>query len=126
MIIYYDGYCNICRTSSTIWKKLDWLDKLSFISFRTLKDYPAEMEKQLFVEHHGKWYKGFTAIIQIAKKLPLLWVTIPFLYIFQWIGLGGFLYSKIASNRKIVPVNQCQGDTCMIHSNQDDPSLGDE
>ncbi|MBM7598792.1 putative DCC family thiol-disulfide oxidoreductase YuxK [Virgibacillus halotolerans] len=119
MIIYYDGYCSLCRTSSTIWKKLDWRNKLSFTSFRTLKEYPAEMEKQLFVDHHGKWFKGFNAIIQIAKMLPLLWITVPFLYIFKWIGLGSFIYNIVAKNRKIIPVNQCDDDTCTIHPNQD-------
>lgn len=128
VIIYYDGYCSMCRASSTLWQKLDWMDKLNFTSFRKLSGYPKEMEKQLFVDYHGKWFKGFDGILQIVKKLPLLWIVLPFLYVFKWLGLGSFIYNTIAKNRKIVPVNQCDGDgdACMIHPNQDSSDSSDK
>ncbi|MFC2947392.1 thiol-disulfide oxidoreductase DCC family protein [Virgibacillus sediminis] len=114
MIVYYDSYCKLCTTSSNIWKKLDWRDKLIFRSFRTLENYPKEMEESLHVQHKGKWWNGYDAIINIAKLLPALWILLPFLYLFKWVGLGNYIYGKIAANRKLVPVNHCQGDTCRI------------
>ncbi|WP_156290523.1 thiol-disulfide oxidoreductase DCC family protein [Oceanobacillus salinisoli] len=117
MIVYYDSYCKLCTTSSTVWGKLDWKNKLSFESFRHLKDYPIEMEKSLHVFHNGKWYKGYDAIIQIAKILPLLWLLIPAMYLFKILGLGDVIYNQIAKKRKLVPVNQCHpGESCHISS----------
>ncbi|WP_249869967.1 thiol-disulfide oxidoreductase DCC family protein [Oceanobacillus saliphilus] len=116
MIIYYDSYCKICTNSSTIWKKLDWKNKLTFDSFRNIKDYPPEMEKSLHVFHNHRWYKGYSAIIQIAKMLPLLWVFVPLLYLFKLIGFGDFIYKLVAKNRKLVPVNHCsEGESCQIN-----------
>ncbi|RKQ37302.1 thiol-disulfide oxidoreductase DCC family protein [Oceanobacillus halophilus] len=118
MIIYYDSYCKLCTTSSTVWKKLDWGNHLTFKTFRDLEDYPVEMEHSLHVYHHDTWYKGFNAIIQIAKTLPLLWSFLPFLYLFKIIGLGDVIYKHIAKNRKLVPVAQCKaGEACKNPSN---------
>ncbi|MFC3039946.1 thiol-disulfide oxidoreductase DCC family protein [Virgibacillus xinjiangensis] len=114
MIIYYDSYCRLCTASSSLWKKLDWRNKLTFQTFRALEDYPAEMEKSLHVQHKGQWSKGYQAIIEIAKLLPALWILLPFLHLFKWLGLGDYIYGKIASHRRLVPVDQCQGDACRI------------
>ncbi|MFD1040054.1 thiol-disulfide oxidoreductase DCC family protein [Virgibacillus byunsanensis] len=115
MVVYYDSYCKFCKTSATLWTKIDWAKKLTFNSFRTLEDYPKEMEKELHVAYNGKWYRGYNALIQIAKMLPLMWPALPFMYLFKWIGLGNFLYRKIAENRKLVPVGQCDDDSCELH-----------
>ncbi|WP_067727743.1 thiol-disulfide oxidoreductase DCC family protein [Oceanobacillus damuensis] len=116
MIVYYDSYCKICTNSSTIWKKFDWRNNLTFDSFRNMKDYPPEMEKSLHVFHNNKWYNGYSAIIQITKMLPLFWALVPFMYFFKFIGLGDLLYIWVAKNRKLVPVNQCEdGESCQIN-----------
>lgn len=118
MIVYYDSFCKMCTNSSTIWRKLDWRNKLTFQSFRNLKDYPVEMEESLHVQKDKRWYKGYTAIIQIAKTLPLLWLSLPFLYLFKVIGIGDMVYKVIAKNRKLVPVNQCKSnEACQINPN---------
>lgn len=114
MIIYYDSLCKMCTSSSIFWKKIDWKTRLTFESFRTIENYPKEMEESLHVYHRDKWHKGFHAIIEISKKLPLLWVFLPFMYFLKWIGLGDFIYKKIAKNRKLVPVNQCDHNGCRI------------
>ena len=120
MIIYYDSYCNLCKTSSTLWKKMDWGQKLTFTSFRSMKDYPKTMEEQLHVYDKNKWYQGYSALIQIIKVLPLMWILLPFLYFFKWIGFGDFIYRKVASNRKLVPIDQCNNDGCRIPPKQKD------
>src|SRR5690625_6989985 len=106
MIIYYDSYCNMCKTSSTLWKKMDWGQKLTFTSFRSMKNYPKTMEEQLHVYDKNKWYQGYSALIQIIKVLPLMWILLPFLYFFKWIGFGDFIYRKVASrDRKSTRLN---------------------
>ncbi|MGP4108777.1 DCC1-like thiol-disulfide oxidoreductase family protein [Virgibacillus sp. L01] len=116
MIIYYDSYCKMCTSSSLFWNKMDWRNKLSFKSFRMLDNYPKEMEESLHVYHQDKWYKGFDAIMEVSRKLPLMWILLPFMYLFKWIGLGEFIYKKIAKNRRLVPVNQCDHDGCRTDS----------
>lgn len=118
MIIYFDSHCNLCKTSSTLWKKMDWGQKLRFTSFRSMKNHPKAMEEQLHVYDKHNWYQGYSALIQIVKVLPLMWVLLPFLYFFKWIGLGNFIYRKVAANRKLVPINQCDNDGCKIPSRQ--------
>lgn len=114
MIIYYDSYCELCTKSSTLWGKLDWQHKLIFESFRTLESCPPEMEENLHIAHKNKIYIGFNAIIQIIKQLPLLWIFLIVMYPLKWLGLGQFIYKKIAQNRKLVPVSQCDSVTCEI------------
>ncbi|MGY0692144.1 thiol-disulfide oxidoreductase DCC family protein [Virgibacillus sp. FSP13] len=119
MIVFYDSFCSMCRNSSIIWKKFDWNNHLIFESFRDLENYPKAMEENLHVKENGKWYVGFTALIQIAKHLPLLWILVPFLYFFKIIGLGDFIYKKVAANRKLIPVNQCDDKGCQLPTNKD-------
>lgn len=116
MIIYFDSYCKMCTSSSIFWKKIDWRNQLSFESFRTIENYPKAMEESLHVYHQKRWFEGFDAIIEVSKKLPLMWVPLPIMYLFKWIGLGDFIYKKIARNRRLVPVNQCDHDGCRIDS----------
>ncbi|GGB48818.1 thioredoxin [Lentibacillus populi] len=114
MIVYYDSFCKICTNSSIIWKKFDWNNRLTFASFRDLEDYPKAMEESLHVHQKGKWYTGYNALMQITKQLPLLWVMVPFMYILKAIGIGDFIYKKVAKNRKLIPVNQCRDGACQI------------
>ena len=107
VIIYYDSYCQLCINNSKVWKKLDWLNKLDLVSFRTLDHYPKLMEEQIHVYSNGIWYVGFCALIQIAKMLPLLWPLLPIMYMVKWIGLGDFVYKKIAQSRTIIPIDHC-------------------
>ncbi|MFD2761961.1 thiol-disulfide oxidoreductase DCC family protein [Lentibacillus juripiscarius] len=114
MIIYFDSYCKLCTKSSLFWKKADWFHHLKFSSFRDLDNYPEAMAETLHVYDRGQWFQGFQAIISVTKKLPALWVLVPFLYGVKWIGLGDYLYKKIARNRKLIPVRQCDQGTCGI------------
>lgn len=116
MIIYFDSYCSLCRNIVAAWKKVDWLDKLTFTSFRSLGNYPQAMEQQLHVYHHYQWYQGYSAILEIAKMLPLMWVFLPVLYLFKWLGTGNFIYRKFAANRKLIPLNKCSDEKCSLTS----------
>ena len=114
MVIFYDSFCPICNMNARIWKNLDCRNQLHFYSFRDLPDYPHAMEKLLHVRDSGHWYTGYEAIIQICKKLPVLWIVLPVLYAIKLLGLGDTLYSFIANNRKLIPVNQCHNGVCDI------------
>ncbi|WP_461180935.1 thiol-disulfide oxidoreductase DCC family protein [Virgibacillus kimchii] len=115
MIIYYDGYCSICKGSKAFWKKVDWGKKLTYQSFRDLPSYPEAMEKSLHVSHKGKWFQGYHAILEITKQIPIMWPLLLFMYPVKWIGFGEKLYQYIARNRKIIPVDQCTNGTCRMN-----------
>lgn len=108
MIIYYDSYCQLCTNSTQLWKKTDWFNTLQFVSFRTLDDYPKLMEEQLHVYSNKQWYIGYAALIHIAKTLPLMWLLLPLMYMLKWIGLGDYIYKKVAKSRSIIPIHQCK------------------
>lgn len=114
MVIFYDNFCPMCTANARLWKKMDRHNRLFFYSFRDLPEYPEAMEESLHVRHKGRWYVGYEAIIQIGKQLPALWITLPLLYMVKILGLGELLYTFIARNRKLIPVNQCSDGTCAI------------
>lgn len=116
MIIYYDSQCKLCTNSSLFWKKVDWNHHLTFESFRSTRKFSKAMEESLHIYHQEKWYRGFNALIEISKQLPVTWVLVPFMYFLKWVGLGDFVYKQIAKNRKLIPVNQCTDNGCRIDS----------
>jgi|SRR5690625_909734 len=118
MYVYYDSFCTLCTKNARIWKKIDWFNKLKLISFRSLNDYPQQMEEQLHVFAKGRWYVGFTAFIQIVKALPLLWICLPFMYLAKWCRLGDAIYEKVAKWRFHIFGQYCSGQ-CAINYKKD-------
>ncbi|MBP2256967.1 thiol-disulfide oxidoreductase DCC family protein [Virgibacillus alimentarius] len=108
MIVYYDGNCMMCTNTSKLLNKMDIRNKLTFTSFRKIEDYPKAMKESLHVYYKHIIFQGYDAFIQIAKVLPIMWIFLPLMYIFKWLGLGEFIYKKVAASRKIIPVNQCE------------------
>lgn len=116
MIIYYDGYCSMCKTSKAVWERIDFGNKLTFQSFRNLSSYPEAMEKSLHVIHKNKWFQGYQALIAIARQIPIMWPVLLFMYPVKWLGLGDKMYQLVARKRKIIPVNQCTDHECRIQN----------
>src|SRR5690625_5200421 len=88
MIVYYDGQCDLCIRIVTLCQKLYSHKKISYISFHKLRNYPREMEEELHVKSNGKMYKGFHALIIIARAIPLFWLAVPLMYILKGVHLG--------------------------------------
>lgn len=123
LLVFYDGYCPLCRGSKKAIEKADWLHKIEFQSFReegimseyNLYDKQPEERIYGFRLRDQRGYEGIQTILQIAKRVPLYWVFVPFLYIAIKIGLGQRFYDFIATRRKIVPVGQCDDQGCPVH-----------
>lgn len=116
--IYYDGICPTCLKTMSKINKLDFFNSLKMIDFRD-RNYAINisyfnLEKLIHVkDKNGTIYKGFDALIAISKKLPVLWIFTPFMYLLKITKLGDFVYSIIANNRKLLEWNSCD-DNCNI------------
>lgn len=123
LLVFYDGYCPLCRGSKKAIEKADWLNKIGFLSFReegVISQYHLhnrQPEERIYsIRLHGQQhYEGIQTLLQIAKRVPLYWIFVPFLYLALKIGLGQPAYDFIAKKRNIVPVGQCDDEGCPVH-----------
>jgi predicted DCC family thiol-disulfide oxidoreductase YuxK len=126
LLVFYDGYCPLCRNSKKAIEKADWLSKIDFLSFRdpdvmeTYGLYGKNPEERMIGIRLGdrETYEGIETILQIVARVPLYWVFVPFLFIAVKIGLGQPAYDFIAKRRKIIPVGQCDEQGCPVHFRQ--------
>jgi len=121
-VVLYDGNCPFCQRSVAILKKFDWRRKLQFQNARLIDKLPhtdpALHAEELLAEMHlvprsGRpVYRGFKAFRWMAWRLPLLWVTAPFLYVPGVPWLGNKVYLWVARNRfKLAP---CKDGVCEL------------
>ncbi|HET7580726.1 MAG TPA: DUF393 domain-containing protein [Bacillales bacterium] len=124
LLVFYDGYCPLCRGSKRAIEKADWLHQIAFLSFREpgiieyygLRDKQPEERICSIHLHDHQVYEGIHTIFQISLHVPLYWIFVPFLYLSIKAGLGQRAYDFIAQRRKIIPVGQCSEEGCPIHS----------
>lgn len=119
-LVLYDGQCPLCQRSVRILQRLDWLGRLRFADARDPANVPATdpplehrrlMEEMHVVTNDGRVYHGFAAFRFMAWRLPVLWLTAPFLYIPGVPFIGQRVYMWVARNRfHLVPCHdgQCQ------------------
>lgn len=124
LLVFYDGYCPLCRGSKKAIENVDWLHKIEFLSFRedgVMSQYDLhdkKLEERIYSIRlrDRKGYEGIETILQMAMRVPLYWVFVPFLYLAIKVGLGQPAYDFIAKRRNIVPVGQCDENGCPIHA----------
>src|SRR5262249_43438856 len=120
--VFYDGHCALCRKSVHLLRRLDWMERLSFVDVRELAHPPADgpplsrermlEEVHLMTPDGGRVYHGFEAFRWIAWEVPLLWVLVPFLYLPGMGSLGQKFYLWVARNRfRLIP---CHGGVCAL------------
>ena len=125
MVVYFDGWCPLCRAAK---ERLSRLDRRGRLAFRSIRDEAVVgdlgisqevLARQMHVQtDDGRIIGGFPALVAIATLLPPLWVLWPFLVAAQWLGVGAVAYDWVARNRKIVPVGACEDGACPIHRAQ--------
>jgi predicted DCC family thiol-disulfide oxidoreductase YuxK len=107
--VFYDGWCPFCRQSIERLRSLDTLSLLEPISFRepgVLAQYNLDAER-LEARIHARTARvtveGIDAMTLIAMRLPLLWPTVPLLWVAVRLGVGQQVYDWIAARRTIIP-----------------------
>ncbi|WP_214808601.1 MULTISPECIES: thiol-disulfide oxidoreductase DCC family protein [unclassified Exiguobacterium] len=122
IIVFYDGWCPLCKKTKKTITKFDFLRKFEFISFRdpeVMSKYKLDASKVALEMHslnvkNGKMLKGFDSFIRFTLFLPLFIPFAPLMYTLKLLGLGDKTYNYIASKRTIIPVNQCDQE-CKIN-----------
>ncbi len=115
LFVFYDGWCPLCRKSAIRLQKLDWLNLLELTSLRDKEivdqfSIPEnELTKRIQSTIYGKGvrYEGIYTLLQISLRIPILWLTSPFIALSIIFGVGQSLYDWIAKRRTILPTGQC-------------------
>lgn len=121
--VFFDGWCPLCRGVKQRLERLDWLHRLIFRSIREpgategLGVAAAELERRMYVRdmRTGRVAGGIWAVAAVAARVPTLMPLWPVVILSAWAGVGGWAYDFVAARRGIVPVGQCEDDTCEIH-----------
>ncbi|QDU57877.1 DCC1-like thiol-disulfide oxidoreductase family protein [Aeoliella mucimassa] len=121
MHVMYDGNCRMCRRTMSILLALDWLKLL-----RPVSAFDREQIDQLGLGHleddalmrdmHAAEFgatreyhitRGFDAYQRIAWRMPVLWLTLPIVYLPPVAALGKSIYRRVADTRACsVPIRQ--------------------
>jgi predicted DCC family thiol-disulfide oxidoreductase YuxK len=123
-VVLYDGRCQFCLGSVKLLRRLDWLGRLAYRDANDPAGWPpcAEPlsrdrlleEMHLVPAHRRRAHVGFAAYQWLAARLPLLWLTVPLVYLPGVPALGRRLYRWVARNRyHLVP---CHDGQCALPS----------
>lgn len=101
---YYDARCGLCRRTTRVLRRLDWLGALRFEDMNTARDLPvplaAAMEGMPMRTHDDRTLIGFSAVRRALIRTPIG-------ALFAWIlyvpGLGWLaqrVYRHVAATRR--------------------------
>ncbi|GAA5347145.1 putative DCC family thiol-disulfide oxidoreductase YuxK [Planifilum fimeticola] len=132
MIVFYDGWCPLCRASVASSKKLDWFSLIRFVSFRepgVIQQYGLDADKAERRMHSTadgrRFAEGIDAVIQMATRLLPLWPAVPLLLLARWIGIGQRAYDFIASRRTILLTGGCGKHCSLEEGKKESVTLGE-
>ncbi|MNZ92194.1 hypothetical protein D3C78_1112090 [compost metagenome] len=121
IVVFFDGWCPVCNATKKKINHLDYFRQITWINFRDtnlLATYGliyTDVEKRMHSTrrtHKNKMKNGINSFIQITTRIPLMWLFVPMLLLAKLVGIGEFVYDYCASNRKVLPVNQCTDAVC--------------
>ncbi len=105
-ILYYDGYCGLCRGGMRTLKELDWLGRLSYQDLNTTpeSELPVPMDEALrgipMRTRDGRVLVGFPAMRRAMMQTPLLVGVAWLLYLPGISAVGDHVYRLVASRRR--------------------------
>jgi predicted DCC family thiol-disulfide oxidoreductase YuxK len=122
-VVIYDGLCQICTAQIRRLASWDTRGRLAYLSLHdpevplTYPDLTHEelMQNMVVVDRQGRRHHGAAALRQIARRVPRLWITVPFLYLPGSLPVWQWLYRQIADRRYRFNRDNCTGGTCHLH-----------
>lgn len=129
-VVYFDGYCPSCCGAARLIGRLDWFGKFQVVSFRHDDSFQqaglttAQLERAMYVVTGQRALAGFSAVVALSLRLPLLWPLLPALWLAYLTGVGARLYRFLAERRMIVAdTATCELTGCDVDSrNHQGPS----
>lgn len=110
-VVLYDGRCGFCKKTIFFLSMLDWLHRLEFKNFHDVHmrekyastiGLPALSKAMHAVDAHGNVTKGFFAFRVLSWEIPVLWLTVPILYVPGVSVIGQWMYGWIAAHRRSI------------------------
>lgn len=108
LTVYFDDECKVCMKIASILKKLDWLN---LIDIRYV-DGNVNYKQTLNSNSNAYFYKGFSSIVQICKRVPILLVSLPLMQILLKLKIGNYIYDNIILKSKWR--NKCSNGVCSL------------
>jgi predicted DCC family thiol-disulfide oxidoreductase YuxK len=105
-VLYYDGACGMCRRSTTILQRMDWLGRLEFQDMTQVDavalpvPIEAAMQGIPMRTHDGRTLIGFPAFRRAALQTPLGALPALIAYVPGVSHLGAMVYRWVATNRR--------------------------
>jgi predicted DCC family thiol-disulfide oxidoreductase YuxK len=121
--ILFDGECRFCSSSILVLRKLNFRDRLRFVSLHepsVADDFPDltfdQLMKEMWVAtSDGRRYPGADAVRYLSRRLPLLYPLAPFLHLPGTMPIWRWLYRFVAKNRYWIAGKKCSEGTCRLH-----------
>ncbi len=103
LVVYYDESCGPCTKTARLLDRLNWF---SWVRFRRACDFDADDGRQ-YIDIHaqrrdGRLFVGYATYQQIARRIPILWLILPFLHLWPITQIGRWTYRRIADRRQCV------------------------
>jgi len=109
LTIFIDGWCGFCTRNAKWIKKFDIHNKIIIKDIRIESsefiDIEVARKQMASIDQNQQISYGFDSIYKIAKRLPMLWLLVPFLFLLKILHLGDFLYNELAIRRKIIALH---------------------
>ncbi len=128
--VLYDGHCGLCRRTMAVLNQLDWLQSLKPVNALDRQAVEAEGlghldDTALMQDMHAAWKvaessgegdtsdwksaKGYDAYQHIAWRVPILWPTLPIIYLPPVAAIGWKIYRRVADSRACTVPSVPQG-----------------
>lgn len=130
-VVYIDGNCRHCRLAGAWLERLDLQRTLAVQSFRHDFSYLqygislVALEQDIHLVRGAEVFRGFAAVTELSRQLPLLWPLFPFFLLAERAGFGQRYYHWLAARRLIVPdAGHCEAEGrstagCLVSVNPD-------
>jgi len=92
LTLRYDAHCVVCRRAIGMLTSFDWLDLLKPVPNPGAIDFQAE-------DPDNNVYTGYDGYIQIARRVPVLWIVSPLMDVGVVRSVGERIYHRVATSR---------------------------
>lgn len=121
-IALYDGTCSLCRETKRLSEKLDWLNKVEWVSLQEYEKNPRsisfsnqDLRKELhIITPNGEVKKGYYAVRRLLLQFPATLILSVLLYVPFAALIGNPIYKWIAKNRKKFLRKNCDDGSCTL------------
>ena len=108
MYVVYDGNCKICRRTIASVRVFDIFGRITYVNaleHKTLQNLDLvwlesdALLKDMHTVVGKKYWRGFSAYRVLSRRLPILWLILPLMYLWPIPRIGDRIYRKVADSR---------------------------